>query len=529
MKHPDFDMYLLPQSITEDAWIWFEASTGATTMDLNGELVSGSWVPFNRILCFAASLAHQVHAVRKCSCLVLYRTARTPKVHHIQQLAALNFPLSTQELNILAADEEHPSVADDDSAEERESRISSEHTEQRDINPVTPVDVIDQPLGAGDVASMPGAAAVGQCTEVLQLLKKKSDGSFRTIMLQVSVGSTVDQGIAVLKRFLQHSASRIMLSRYVEDCQAEVLAGDHILSPLEAPYQALIKPSKEHYARPVVGRPVSALDKTAADSRPVIGARKAPRTASRSSGAQAAAGMTTDGAAASSLASDRVAAQHVGPISPLHSATSTSSSRLEFEQWVKEKVNRLEQQQAEILTLVRRLVQPVAATPIGATSSASRLSATPATREVIGKRRCVQGGMKRARESSRDSRASSSTLPSVHSLYTATLCVSHIDVTDEHIFELRASLCAHLQALHASSRQIAGHTVEHWAWSEGRLVDDYIADTAIQRPGTSSDLWLLASILGVTLWLYGPDAAPIIFSHPGRPMLALCVSDGIYS
>eukprot|EP00971_Amphidinium_carterae_P343865 6483898-Amphidinium_carterae.1 len=138
--------------------------------------------------------------------------------------------------------------------------------------------------------------------------------------------------------------------------------------------------------------------------------------------------------------------------------------------------------------------------------------------------------MKRARVSSRESRASSSSGTSAaHSLYAAALEVSRIEVSDEHILDLRITLCAHLQVLLANGKQIAGRTVDHWAWIVGLSADDYVADTAVQRPGNSADLWLLASILGVTLWLYGTNAIPIVFSHPGRPTRSLCVDDGEYS
>eukprot|EP00971_Amphidinium_carterae_P136990 2714720-Amphidinium_carterae.1 len=435
MNHPGYDMYLLPQSVTDEAWLWFEASTGATTMELNGELVSGSWIPFNRIVCFAASLAHQVHSERKCSCLVLYRTARTPRVHHIQQLAALNFPLSMQEWNILAEEEEHPSSAADESAEECESQATTEHGEQPTTDPA-PLHAATLPLGAGDVASASGAEAAGPSTEVIQLLKRKSDGTMRTIMLQVSVGSTVDQGIAVLKRFLQYSANRIMLSRYAEGCQQE---------PLPTPYLVLIKPSKEHYAHHVIGKSVRAVD-TTVSSRPAIGARKAPRTASQPSAGLTSAGAPKAGVTEPSRVNDPATTQAVIRV-PSSSMRSTPSSGPAFEQWVTEKLLKLEQQQTEALTILRQFVQSGSAA-----SSASRTPATPAVREVIGQRRFVQGGMKRARESSRDVRMSAA-----HSLYVAALEVSQLEVSDEHICELRTTLCAHLQILHATDKRIAGH------------------------------------------------------------------------
>eukprot|EP00971_Amphidinium_carterae_P350693 6491687-Amphidinium_carterae.1 len=92
-------------------------------------------------------------------------------------------------------------------------------------------------------------------------------------MLQVSVGSSVEQGIQVLKRFLQYSASRITLARYIEGHQPDALPGHHILKQTEMPYIVLIKPSKEHYGRPALDQTAPVPEKDVAASRPAIGAR----------------------------------------------------------------------------------------------------------------------------------------------------------------------------------------------------------------------------------------------------------------
>eukprot|EP00971_Amphidinium_carterae_P197783 3925412-Amphidinium_carterae.1 len=524
MNHPDFDMYLIPQSLTSDAWLWFEASTGATEMQCQDEVLSGSWVPFNRILCFAASLAHQVHAVQQCSCLVLYRTSRTPKVMHIQELVALNFPLSMQELNILAAEEEHPSADEGPSADELDSRPSSELDDLRDqcdVAAAVPHCPNNPSAGAEDTA--PSALATGeQRTEAIQLLKKKADGTFRTIMLQVQVGSTVDQGIAVLKRFLQYSASRIMLSRYIPEQQSEVLAGHHILSQRDAPYQVLIKSSREHYSQPVVVKSKSVRGKGAASSRPAIGARITQRSAPPMAEAAADVGLSFAGSAAAPSGSVTSGAEHPRSTSrpPMPSS--------DFERWVKDKLIKIEQQQDEILTIIRQRSSQVDPPARGSASSCLQPPSTQPKREVIGQRRFVQGGMKRARESSLDAGNLDTTLLPAHSLYAASLRIARLDVTDEHIQDLRASLCAQLQHVHLHDKLLAGHSVDHWAGSHGWLVEEYIAETATQRPGVLSDLWILASTLGTTLWLYGADGVPIVFSHPGRPASALCVRDEVY-
>eukprot|EP00971_Amphidinium_carterae_P169646 3361274-Amphidinium_carterae.1 len=315
MNHPHHDMIVIPQSDSTSAWMWIESSTGASALWFEEQQVYGSWIPLDRTLSFAASAAHQVHADHQCATLVLYTTARMPKRAHLQQLAALNFPLSFEELTSLADD---PSAPDSESNGEaldssRSSLLVEEVVEQAP-------DADDDALDINAVGPPPiGAAHRPQVAEVIQMLKATVAGSLRKINFRTVQGTTVAQAILVLKKLQVASRPHTNSKSYV-------------LRPSDSAYLIRIKPSDGTSAP--VGRAVASNSDSGRARATPIGARSTASPAQRGSSASSA-----------------------GPqiLRPVAEAAGDVRASNAFEMWVIRKLTAIELKQEEIFSTLQQL------------------------------------------------------------------------------------------------------------------------------------------------------------------------------
>eukprot|EP00971_Amphidinium_carterae_P165797 3286271-Amphidinium_carterae.2 len=81
----ELSMFLLPQAVSDTAWLWFEATHGTAEVEVDGEVLLGSWVPYNKVYCFPGTRAHQIDSAEDIGTVVLYSTARVPARKHILQ------------------------------------------------------------------------------------------------------------------------------------------------------------------------------------------------------------------------------------------------------------------------------------------------------------------------------------------------------------------------------------------------------------------------------------------------------------
>eukprot|EP00971_Amphidinium_carterae_P096502 1909604-Amphidinium_carterae.1 len=77
-NEPTKEMTLIPITASADSWIWYECTTGATQLMVDGSGIMGSWVPYSRVLCFNAMAAHMIQTADSMRSVVLYQTAQMP-------------------------------------------------------------------------------------------------------------------------------------------------------------------------------------------------------------------------------------------------------------------------------------------------------------------------------------------------------------------------------------------------------------------------------------------------------------------
>eukprot|EP00971_Amphidinium_carterae_P341125 6479771-Amphidinium_carterae.2 len=377
---PLCEMYIIPHGPAIQSWMWIESTTGCALLPFELQEVSGSWFPLNRILCFAASLAHKVHSEEDCASLVLYRTARVPKRAHLTHLAQLGFPLSIAELERMAEDDA-PEDETMESAEEQVAGASSTDSLLWDYTPQLPAQ-----------------------TERIPMFKAKKDGNLRRISLQIGIGSSVQQAIMIIKRFLKLNPARLQLAHW--NSQVDLLPAlpmDHIVSMADGPYLIRVAPSGEASAKvnsrgkaqgSIPSAQATLQSASLSTSRP-IGAPLQPASAmmARPIGAPSPRDAVVIGA--SSVRSRKSAATPLqqsedwsGDVSAGAAAGSDSAAaNTPFETWVISKLSAIEIQQEQLWTEVRSIRAAL-------TSSAAPTSTATAPWRSggAGSRQFVQGG-----------------------------------------------------------------------------------------------------------------------------------------
>eukprot|EP00971_Amphidinium_carterae_P318311 6327195-Amphidinium_carterae.2 len=102
------EVILIPYGDSSSSWVWFAVSSGADPMEVDGEIVSGTWSPLNKVICITASAFFSVSAPPGHGVIVLYKQALEYTANLARDLVRLGFPLDEFDLTALDTPEERP-------------------------------------------------------------------------------------------------------------------------------------------------------------------------------------------------------------------------------------------------------------------------------------------------------------------------------------------------------------------------------------------------------------------------------------
>eukprot|EP00971_Amphidinium_carterae_P268155 5320088-Amphidinium_carterae.3 len=290
----------------------------------------------------------------------LHHTLRAPHRNHLLQLAQLGFPLSLTELDLMA-----------EPTEEAEESVPEASDEGRECS----LSDADSVCHIRSLPSLPHLESLK-----IPMLKVKRNGSLRRILLHTEDGSTVEQAILILKKFLKLNPARIFIASGPTPADCYVLPGNHVLSASDAPYIIKVLSPNELASKSTCG----AQAKVAPPGHPTRHAQQAVIGAKLGKPLNKVARTATAGSTQAPLPGAASGSGH----QPSSSANSgyVPAPQSSFERWVTEKFATLEQCQLDLRTEIDKLKA----------SSLRQIStlAAPGARHstAIGARRFAQGG-----------------------------------------------------------------------------------------------------------------------------------------
>eukprot|EP00971_Amphidinium_carterae_P205782 4083786-Amphidinium_carterae.2 len=461
---PDSLMFILPVQVPKDAWIWVECESGEQLLDLEGEQVAGSWLPYNRLMSFPSSCAHMIHASSGCCSLALYRTGRVPRRSQIEDLVHLGFPLSSTELDRL-------DVPDEDDGDDCDTGAEP-----------------DMPLGA----DQPCAAFAHPGFEFVPMFKATVDGTYRKHSIRLATGSTVLDARNVLKRFLKLHVMKISLAQWDGRQPGCVLSDSDVLSKSSGPYAICIRrlPAASRRVPKCAAKkavlsslastlPIGArapLKKTEQQSRPAVPLRRA--------GAASTSALPREDGSSAVINEARVGDPAVQRLVDEGVLTTP------FERWAAMQILQLASSHQQIIASLSSFSATSLSSAAESRTNAPTAIGAPSyqkPRTVIGQRSFVKGGGKRARND-RHSLASPSGnailfTPSDDVVDTLMHCVRWIvlrakrklphDPTDAH-FHLRLLAKGWLCNAWRHGWHCAGQSIQQLASDLSCTVDDLI-------------------------------------------------------
>eukprot|EP00971_Amphidinium_carterae_P337557 6474415-Amphidinium_carterae.1 len=551
----DSDMFTIPQLSQTHAWLWVETEHGASQVELDGEALAGSWLPYDRVYVFSSACAHRVDADDTIRSLVLYRTARDPTPARLSELVHFGFPLSSSELELLAS----PSAVCAEEPLSGESCVDSD-----DLPSDAPfcLAIADEPAAEVSQTKLAHASDTPAglvASSSLTMLKTNRDGSLREMVVQIAPGSTVLQTRRVLKSFLHLNVNKVAIATWDAHNNLVDLSDSVVLFQELGPYLIRVKPSSGLRAGRLVPARRTSQPKRAAGS---VGARPATLPIGARVKCSAAGAAPSHAVGAIGAPSQPRSATRIGGIDGSefsHSAATSLRSRnapntqavqslidddvltTPFERWIADKVLSLEAQQRVLSESVAQLAQSIRHSQAVAYGH-SRASSSSFRADV-------QGGMQPRHSWHSDSRSLASGWPSrtltgsgkraachldivaynppsdlsPHCLFASALFIADIEVNPDNIAHLRESVHEALLFASLHGHTVAGHPVGDWAQQCGLAEEEYVRATsqAPCRQGNSCDAWVCAAVLGTTIWMVDQHNDANMLSHPGIPSLVI--------
>eukprot|EP00971_Amphidinium_carterae_P348560 6490561-Amphidinium_carterae.1 len=102
-------------------------------------------------------------------------------------------------------------------------------------------------------------------------------------------------------------------------------------------------------------------------------------------------------------------------------------------------------------------------------------------------------------------------------LYACVLEMAQIHVSAESIQTLREGTYNILKKAHDNNEEICGQHISTWILEHEMEVDDFVESTLTDRPGTSLDLAVCASSMGIPLWLLDDQGRGVIHTTRHAP------------
>eukprot|EP00971_Amphidinium_carterae_P242289 4810713-Amphidinium_carterae.3 len=220
------EMFLIPRHAI-DSWIWVEAAYGSSSIALNGTDVTGAWIPFNRVVCFAGSAAHMIETMT--------------------ELAGFDDDCGSLSDNLT---EER--AASSDSGSDAALSGSGAVSETIEVGDST------VPTAAPDPEECEVARQfdLGALSDVLSVcvFKQRVNGTFRKLTVELEAGSTVIQLKLILKKFLHLNVAKLRLSMWNDRTLLDELQDDDDLRATLGPYLLKILPLIDAGQPPVTAR-----------------------------------------------------------------------------------------------------------------------------------------------------------------------------------------------------------------------------------------------------------------------------------
>eukprot|EP00971_Amphidinium_carterae_P124658 2469313-Amphidinium_carterae.1 len=154
------EVVLVPYGDCSTSWIWFADSAGTDEIEAEGQVVLGSWIPFDKVICLTAASSFTLATPQDSGGLLLFKHAIEPTGDLTRELARLGFPLD--EVDLQALDTPATQLPLGRSATLMSSSIGS-HTPQQSEPCITGTQTVQgrargTPIGAPRVKATPGLA-----------------------------------------------------------------------------------------------------------------------------------------------------------------------------------------------------------------------------------------------------------------------------------------------------------------------------------------------------------------------------------
>eukprot|EP00971_Amphidinium_carterae_P337811 6474840-Amphidinium_carterae.1 len=201
----------------------------------------------------------------------------------------------------------------------------------------------------------------------------------------------------------------------------------------------------------------------------------------------------------------------------------TMHSVMDFELWVRNKLQSIEDKQSTLLAEVRKLQRAAISSSSHVVDPRPAIGGRPKPDKQGSQRRSwKEGGAKRGRSNpAQDEETVFATPPSYasHGLFAAGLFLATIDINMEALITLRQSIAYWMRQAANTGSTIAGLSMEGWAQQFGYTVRDYLrhTDSPPFRMGNQLDGFLIALVLGLSVWMADDSGELLMCSHFARP------------